>query len=41
MSDLEAAWDELHDAKPDHWHVGWPSYDENHKEWVPFDPRER
>jgi hypothetical protein len=24
--DLEAAWNELHDATPDHWFVGTPVY---------------
>ena len=26
MTDLEAAWNEVHDAKPDGWSVGTPVY---------------
>jgi hypothetical protein len=26
VTDLEAAWNELHDAKPDGWFVGQPMY---------------
>ena len=43
MTDLEAAWDELHDAKPDGWFVGQPMYHEHRREWeqYAFDTRER
>jgi hypothetical protein len=42
MTDPEAAWDELHDARPDHWYVGRP-VDNKPGEWTmyAFDPRER
>jgi len=42
-ADFEAVWNELHAAKPGGWHVGRPSYDERHREWVQyaFDPLER
>ena len=42
-TDLEAAWDELHDAKPDGWFVGPPTYVEDRREWeqYAFDTRER
>jgi hypothetical protein len=36
--DLEAAWDDLHDAKPPGWFVGRPSYDEGRREWVRMQP---
>ncbi len=41
--DLEAAWDELHDAKPAGWFVGQPMYHEHRREWeqYAFDTRER
>ena len=41
-SDLEAAWSELHDAKPDGWFVGQPMYHEHRREWeqCSFDTRE-
>jgi len=31
LTDLEAAWDELHDAKPDGWFVGTPVYVEHRR----------
>jgi hypothetical protein len=42
-TDLDAAWSDLHDAKPDGWFVGRPSYDEGRKVWeqYAFDPSER
>ncbi len=42
-TDLEAAWDDLHDAKPPGWYVGRPSYDDRQRVWqqYAFDPRER
>ena len=42
-TDLEDAWDGLHDAKPPGWFVGRPFCNERHKEWEPyaFDPSER
>ena len=42
MDDLEAAWSELHDAKPEHWYVGRP-VDQKPGEWTmyAFDTRER
>lgn len=43
-ADLEAAWNELHDATPDGWFVGRPAFEERRP--VPwsqyaFDPAER
>ncbi len=40
---LEAAWDALHDAKPDGWYVGPPTYIEHRRAWeqYAFDTRER
>lgn len=32
MTDLEAAWNELHDAKPDGWFVGQPINHEHRRE---------
>ncbi len=42
-TDLDDAWDDLHDATPDGWFVGQPSYDERRKVWeqYAFDPAER
>jgi hypothetical protein len=42
-TDLEAAWDDLHDAKPDCWFVGQPTYVEGRKARAQyaFDTRER
>ena len=42
-TDLEDAWNELHDAKPAGWYVGRPSCDDRHKAWeqYAFDPVER
>ena len=42
-TDLEDAWNDLHDAKPDGWYVGRPSWDDRRKVWeqYAFDPRER
>jgi hypothetical protein len=37
MTDLEAAWDELHDAKPEHSFVGRPTYHDARREWVMYD----
>ena len=43
MSDLEAAWSDIHDAKPDGWFVGPPVYIERRHKWMmyAFDTRER
>lgn len=43
MSELEAAWNAVHDAKPDGWFVGRPTPHPEAREWVmyAFDPRER
>ena len=43
MTDLEAAWDEIHDAKPPGWLVGPPMYHEDRRDWEQygFDTRER
>ena len=43
MTDLEAAGDELHDAKPAGWFVGQPMYHEHRREWemYAFDSREK
>jgi hypothetical protein len=42
VTGLEAAWDELHDAKRDGWFVGQPVYIERHRwEQYAFDTRER
>ncbi len=43
MTDLAAAWNELHDAKPDGWFVGPTTHDEQRHEWTmyAFDTRER
>jgi hypothetical protein len=42
-TDLDVAWTDLHDAKPDGWYVGRPSYDERCEVWeqYPYDPQER
>jgi hypothetical protein len=42
-TDLDDAWNELHDATPTGWYVGRPSYDERRKVWEQYavDPRER
>ena len=42
MTDLESAWDDLHDVKPDGWFVGTPVYIK-HRGWeqYAFDTRER
>ena len=42
-SDIDDAWHDLHDAKPDGWYVGRPSYDEGRRVWeqYAFDPSER
>ena len=34
MTDLEAAWDELHGVKPDGWFVGPPTHEEHRHEWT-------
>lgn len=41
--DLEAAWDELHDATPAGWVVGRPRFHDERNEWhqYAFDPSER
>jgi hypothetical protein len=42
VTDLEAAWNEVHDAKADGWFVGTPVYIENRGwEQYAFDTRER
>jgi hypothetical protein len=42
-ADLEAAWSDLHGAKPHGWFVGRPSYIEGRGAWeqYAFDPSER
>jgi hypothetical protein len=42
-TDLDAAWDDLHDAKPPGWFVGRPFYHERDRAWeqYAFDPSER
>ncbi len=43
VSDLEEAWNAVHDATPKGWHVGRPSYHDERRQWVQyaFDPSER
>jgi len=43
VSDLEEAWNAVHDATPKGWYVGTPSYHDRRREWVmyAFDPSER
>ena len=43
VTDLEAAWNEIHDAKPDGWFVGPTTHEEHRHEWrtYAFDTRER
>ncbi len=43
LTDLEAAWDELHDANTDGWFVGPTTHEEHRHEWTmcAFDTRER
>ena len=43
MTELETARNEIHDAKPDGWFVGPPTYVEHRKAWeqYAFDTRER
>ena len=43
MSDLDAAWDELHAALPTGWAVGWPSFHDEAGSWEQYgyDPSER
>ena len=42
VTDLEAAWNEIHDAKPDSWFVGPPVYIEHRdRDQYAFDTRER
>ena len=43
MTDLAAAWDELHDVKPDGWYVGPTTHEEHRHEstMYAFDTRER
>ncbi len=43
MTDREAARDEIHDAKPDDWHVRRTTHEEHRREWTrdAFDTRER
>lgn len=42
-TDLDAAWNDLHNAKPAGWYVGRPSHDERQKLWeqYAFNPLER
>jgi hypothetical protein len=35
-TDLDDAWDDLHDATPASWFVGRPSYDEGRKVWEQY-----
>ena len=43
MTDLEDAWNALHDAAPAGWYIGRPSYHDERREWLmyAFDPTER
>jgi hypothetical protein len=43
MTDLGAAWSEVHDAKPTGWFVGQPMYHEDRRKWeqYAFDTREK
>ncbi len=43
MTELEDAWDAVHEATPAGWHVGRPSSHDERREWVmyAFDPSER
>lgn len=43
MTDLEAAWDRLHDATPAGWYVGQPSHHDERNYWLmyAFDATER
>ncbi len=43
MSDLEEAWNAVHDATPAGWHVGRPTYYDERRQWhqYAFDPSER
>ena len=36
VTDIEAAWDELHDAKPAGWFVGQPMDHEHRREWEQY-----
>jgi len=40
VSNLEKAWNAVHDATPAGWHVGRPTYHDERREWVQyaFDP---
>lgn len=42
-SEIDAAWNDLHDATPSGWHVGRPMYHDDRREWqlYAFDPLER
>ena len=42
-TDLEDAWNDLHDARPAGWFAGRPSYDEGRRVWeqYAFDPSEQ
>jgi len=35
-TDLEAAWNEVHDAKPPGWYVGRPSYRDDLRVWEQY-----
>jgi hypothetical protein len=43
MTDLEEAWNAVHEDTPAGWYVGRPSYQVERQEWVmyAFDPSER
>jgi hypothetical protein len=36
MTDLEDAWNEIHDAKPSGWYVGRPGYSDALKAWEQY-----
>ncbi len=43
VSDLEEAWNAVHDATPKGWYVGRPTYYDERRQWhqYAFDPSER
>ena len=43
MTDLEAAWDAVHENTPEGWYVGRPGYEERYGQWSMYaiDPSDR
>ena len=43
MTELQNAWNAVHEATPAGWHVGRPTYYDERRQWVQyaFDPSER